>query len=238
MQRGHRPLCQRDPRRPARRARRHRGQRHAAARFRRPPSRPQPGPRQGPLRPDDGPGRARFRRRLGRRRRPQPDHRPRHLRHAVATAWRCSPPTRIWRRAMPGGLDGHRPLDADQRRGRPRGREARHRHATRRRPAGSSSATCSMPAWPRSAARRVPAPAPTMSARRTGCGRCCSGSTSWPRAASQRRADRARALGDLRPQLLFAATTTRRSTRDGANALMDDLRAQLAALPGTQRGAA
>ena len=29
-------------------------QRHAAARFRRPPSRPQPGPRQGPLRPDDG----------------------------------------------------------------------------------------------------------------------------------------------------------------------------------------
>ena len=33
--------------------------------------------------------------------------------------------------------------------------EARHRHATRRRPAGSSSATCSMPGWPRSAARRA-----------------------------------------------------------------------------------
>ncbi|OWK22370.1 hypothetical protein AJ88_08800 [Mesorhizobium amorphae CCBAU 01583] len=47
--------------------------------------------------------------------------------------------------------------------------------STRRRPAGSSSAICSMPIWRRSAARKVPAPAPTMSARRTACGRCCCG---------------------------------------------------------------
>jgi phosphoglucomutase len=35
------------------------------------------------IRPDDGARRARFRRRLGRRRRPQPDHRAGHLRHAL-----------------------------------------------------------------------------------------------------------------------------------------------------------
>ena len=46
-----------------------------------------------------GAGRAGLRRGLGWRRRPQPDHRQRHLRHARRTAWRCSPPTRIWRRA-------------------------------------------------------------------------------------------------------------------------------------------
>ena len=52
--------------------------------------------------------------------------------------------------------------------------------STRRRPAGSSSATCSTRAWRRSAARRAPAPARTMCARRTASGRCCCGSTSSP----------------------------------------------------------
>ena len=41
------------------------------------------------LRRDDGPGRAGFRRRLGRRRRPQPDHRQGHLRDAVGFAGRA-----------------------------------------------------------------------------------------------------------------------------------------------------
>ena len=73
-------------------------------------------------------GRARFRRRLGRRRRPQPDHRPQPLRHAVGFARH---PRR--QRAACAGLRHrhrrHRALDADQRRGRPRGRKARHRDA-------------------------------------------------------------------------------------------------------------
>src|SRR6056297_483363 len=50
--------------------------------------------------------------------------------------------------------------------------------ATRPRPAGSSSATFSTPASSSSAARKVPEPRATTSARRTGSGRCCSGSTS------------------------------------------------------------
>ena len=83
--------------------------------------------------------------------------------------------------------------------------------ASRRRPAGSSSATCSMPAWPRSAARRAPAPAPTMSARRTGSGPCCSGSTSWPSQAAGAR-HRPRALGRPTAATTTPATTTRRST--------------------------
>ena len=62
------------------------GQRHAAARFRRPSSRPEPGPCQGALRPHDVAGRARFRRRLRRRRRPQSDHRPQSVRHPVGFA--------------------------------------------------------------------------------------------------------------------------------------------------------
>ena len=55
---------------------------------------------------------------------------------------------------------------------------------------------------PRSAARRAPAPAPTMCARRTGCGRCCSGSTSSRPAARAPRRSRA-GTGRLRPQLLL-----------------------------------
>ena len=45
------------------------------------------------------------------------------------------------------GPDGHRALDADQPRRRPRRRARSASPATRRRPAGSSSATCSTPAW-------------------------------------------------------------------------------------------
>ena len=48
---------------------------------------------------------------------------------------------------------------------------------------GSSSATCSTRAWRRYAARKASAPARTIFARRTACGRFCSGSTSWPTAA-------------------------------------------------------
>jgi phosphoglucomutase len=51
-------------------------ERHAASRLRPPPSRPQPRARQGHLRPRDVGRRARHLRRLGRRWRPQPDHRP------------------------------------------------------------------------------------------------------------------------------------------------------------------
>ena len=101
--RDHRPLCPRDPRGRTRRRAGHRGQRHAAARFRRPSPRPQPHLRQGALRSDDVAGGARFRRGFGRRRRPQPDHRPRASSSPLRIRWRCSPPTRISRRAMPTG---------------------------------------------------------------------------------------------------------------------------------------
>ena len=46
---------------------------------------------------------------------------------------------------------------------------------------GLSGATCWMPGAAPSAARKAPAPDQTMCARRTGSGRCCCGSTSWPR---------------------------------------------------------
>ena len=152
----------------------------------------------------------RLRRRLGRRRRPQPDHRPRHLRHAVrqpgharrqraprpglpATASRASP-ARCRPAAPPTGW--------------PRSWASPPSRPPR---AGSSSATCSMPAWPRSAARRAPAPAPTMSARRTGSGPCCSGSTSWPRASSRHSTSSA-STGPPTAATTTPATTTRRST--------------------------
>ena len=104
----------------------HGAQRGAAARLRRPPPGPEPGARQGALRRDDGRGRARLRRRLGRRRRPQPDHRARHLRDPVGFAGGArrqrAPRAGLRRRAR-----RHRALDADQRRRRPGGGEARHR---------------------------------------------------------------------------------------------------------------
>ena len=45
-----------------------------------------------------------------------------------------------------GGVAGHRPLDADQPRRRPRRGKARESACMRRRRAGNSSATCSTPA--------------------------------------------------------------------------------------------
>ena len=47
----------------------------------------------------------------------------------------------------------------------------------------------------RSAARKAPAPAPTTSARRMGCGRCCCGSTSSPCASESVEGDRRRSTG-------------------------------------------
>jgi phosphoglucomutase len=47
--------------------------------------------------------------------------------------------------------------------------------ASRRPPAGSTSATCSTRIWPPCAARRATAPARTTSAKRMACGPCCSG---------------------------------------------------------------
>ena len=110
------------------------------------------------LRPDDGAGRARLRRRLGRRRRPQPHHRPRHLHHAVGLARdagrerasrarlspAASPASRVRCRPAPPSTGSRRSSACP---------------ASRRRRAGSSSATCSTPASSRSAARRAPAPA-------------------------------------------------------------------------------
>jgi hypothetical protein len=125
-------------------------------------------------------------------------------------------------RRATGGLAGHRPLDADQRRGRPGGREARHRHATRRRPAGSSSATCSTPAWRRSAARRAPAPARPRARE----GRALGGAAlaQHPRRARESVREIVEAhWADLRPQLLHAPRLRGGRYRRG-NALMADLR--------------
>ena len=130
------------------------------------------------------------------------------------------------------GAEGHRALDADEPRRRPRRRRARRRRATRRRPAGNSSATCSTPAWRRSAARRAPAPAPTTCARRTASGRCCSGSTSSPRGRANRSSRSSATTGAASAATSIRATTTRASTRRRASALIADLRAQLASLPG------
>lgn len=62
---------------------------------------------------------------------------------------------------------------------------------------------CTTPVWRRSVARKAPAPAPTMCARRMGCGLCCSGLTSLRRPQGAREKDRRGALGRIRPQLLF-----------------------------------
>ncbi len=87
--------------------------------------------------------------------------------------------------------------------------EAKGLKATRRRRAGSSSATCSTPASRRSAARRAPAPAPTTCARRTGCGPCCCGSTSC-RPASNRCSTSCATIGRRTAATTTPATTTRR----------------------------
>jgi phosphoglucomutase len=85
---------------------------------------------------------------------------------------------------------------------RHRRRRALHAHQPRRRPGGRGPGIdCyeTPTGWKffgnlldagasRSAARRASAPAPTTCARRTACGRCCSGSTSSPCGASPARA--------------------------------------------------
>ena len=102
------------------------------------------------------------------------------------TVWRCSPPTptlppatkqasKAWHAPCPPPL----PQTA-----------WRMRLASpnlKRQPDGSFSAICSTMAVPPFAAKKVSAPGPTMSAKKTGCGRCCCGSTSllcasnpWP----------------------------------------------------------
>ena len=52
---------------------------------------------------------------------------------------------------------------------------------------GNSLAACSTPVASRSAARRAPAPDRTMCARRTDCGLCSFGLTSWRHVASRSR---------------------------------------------------
>ena len=157
-----------------------RGQRRAAGGLRRPPPRSESGERRRPDRAHGRRRRARLRRRLRRRRRPQHDRRPQLRGHAV----RQPGAARRARRggaALPRRPGRHRALDADLDRRRPRRQGARHRllrDADRlevlRQPARCRPGDAC-------AARRATAPAPTTCARRTACGRCCSGSTSWPR---------------------------------------------------------
>ncbi len=101
--------------------------RHAQAGLRRPPSRPEPRLRQGDLRSRHVGQGAGPLRRLGRRRRPQPDHRPRHLRDAIGFARRsrgqCRPGARLCQ-----GSRRHRAVHADERRGRPCRQEEGDRH--------------------------------------------------------------------------------------------------------------
>ena len=111
----------------SRRAQGHGSRQRAAAGFRRPPPRPEPGPRARTLRTDDVAQCAGFRRGVRRRRRPQPDHRQGHFRQPVrfagAAGRQCASGAWLQRRSQ-----GHRPLHADQRGGRPCRRSARHRH--------------------------------------------------------------------------------------------------------------
>ena len=130
---------------------------------------------------------------------------------------------------------GHRALDADERRGGPGGGEARRRPLRDPDRAGSSSATCSTPASPRSAARRAPAPARITCARRTASGRCCSGST------SSRRARRARRRSCEAHWREYGRNYYSRHDYEGldvaaANALVDAVRDRLPGLPGTKLG--
>ncbi len=148
---------------------------------------------------DNGPRRRRFRRRLRWRRRPQHDPGPQLLRHPQRQ------PGRDGRQRAPHqGLcrrdHGRGPLHAHQPGRRP-GRRTLAWTATKPPPAGNSSATCWMPATSPSAAKRVSAPAPITCARRTACGRCCSGSTCWPCGRNPWRTS-CRRTGGVRPQLL------------------------------------
>ena len=75
-----------------------------------------------------------------------------------------------------------------------------------------------------------------MCARRTGCGRCCCGSTSSRCAAKAPRRS-SRSTGPNYGRNYYSGTTTRRSRRERANALVEELRGKLATLPGTSVGA-
>ena len=187
--------------------RRHRHQRHAAGGLRRRPPGPQPGPRPGTGGPDPGPGAPDFGAAsdgdgdrnmiLGRDFFVTPSD---SLAVLAANAHLVA--------RLQGRHQRHRPLHADQPGGRPGRRAARAWSASRPRPAGSSSATCSTPAASPCAARRASAPAPTMCARRTGCGPCCSGSTCWRCVASRWRRSCA-STGGASGATTTPATTTR-----------------------------
>ena len=128
-----------------------------------------------------------------------------------------------------------RALHADLARGRPGRRRRSASPATRRRPAGSSSATFSMPAWRPCAARRASAPAPTTCARRMVLGGAAL--ARHPGGAAQAGGrDHARSLGALRPQLLLAPRLRGGRRRGGAGA-DGRLRAQLAGLAGQDASA-
>ena len=211
------------------------GQRNAAAGLRRPSSRSESHLRQGSLRPDDVAGRARLRRGVGRRRRPQPHHRPRPVRHPLGFAGdarRQRPP----RAGLRKGPRRRGAIDADQR-APPTASPKNSASAGSRRPRGGSfSATCSTPGSPPSAARRARAPARTTSARRTDCGRCCCGSTSSPSAASRSRIW-SPSIGALYGRNYYTRHDYEEVDLAAANALMDALRAKLSSLKGQKFGA-
>jgi len=148
-----------------------------------------------------GGGCARFRRRLRRRRRPQPHHRQGHLRHAFRFPCPAGRHAK-WRRLQKGPCR-HRPLHADQRRGRPRGREARHRiyeTPTGWKFFGNLLGRGQGHDLRRGERRHRLQPRPRE-------GRAVGGASVAVhprRARREREGDRHEALGELRPQLLFA----------------------------------
>ena len=199
-ERDHRPLRAPHHRGHARCSGRHGGQRHAAARFRRPSSRPQPGPLRRPRGADERPERARPGCRVRRRRRPQPDPRPGPVRGAVGQPG----PARGQRAAGPGlrrRAEGRRALDADLGRRRPRGRQARH-------PVLRDADGLEVLRQPARCRQGLPVRRGERRHRLRPCpreGRAVGGAAlaQHPgQAPPGRRRDRARALGRVRPQLL------------------------------------
>ena len=185
----------------------------AAARFRRRPSRPQSDLRRRTDRADVRCRRTRLRRRQRRRRRPQHDRRQPFRRHAErqpgGAGRQCASGARL--RGRPAG---RRALDADQRRGRPGRAGARHR----------------LPRDPdrleilRQPARCRPGHAVRRGKRRHRLRPCAREGRHLGGAVLARhhcrarpvgRADRARPLAPLRPQLLFAPRLRRRRQRGG-----------------------
>ena len=194
------------------RRRRHGDQRHAAARFRRPPPRPEPRPT--PRSSYDlmmSPDGARLRRGLRRRRRPQPDHRARPVRHALRLA-RHARRQRASRAGLCQGPRRHRALDADQ------------RAPPTASPRSSAIGAYETPTGWKFFGNLLDAGLATL------CGEESAGTGSdhvrekdglwavllWLNILAARRRvvaeHRARALGDLRPQLLHAPRLSRRST--------------------------